>query len=57
MIIRQATFSKSLTTITQTDNQVSVKLRDMEYIYIPTDKTRLDEIFDEMVMLEGEFHG
>lgn len=57
MIIRQATFSKSLTTITQTDNHVSVKLRDMEYIYIPSDKTRLDEIFDEMVMLEGEFHG
>lgn len=53
MIIRQAIFGTTI--ITQTESQVSLKLRDMEFIYVPTDKTRLDEIFRECVEIEEMF--
>lgn len=55
MIIKQAIFDTTGTIIVQTDYEVKVKLLEMEYIYVPADKTRLDGIFDEMVMLEESF--
>ncbi|EMF0045770.1 hypothetical protein OPR95_002238 [Enterococcus hirae] len=55
MIIRQAIFDTTGMIIVQTDYDVKVKLLEMEFIYVPADKTRLDEIFDEMVMLEESF--
>lgn len=55
MIIRQAIFDTTGTIIVQTDYEVRVKLLEMEYIYVPADKTRLDGIFDEMVAIEKEF--
>lgn len=53
MIIKQAIFPKS--TITWTENEVIVTLEDMQYVYVPTDKSELSRIYWEMVEIEKEF--